>query len=158
MNTKVKGEAIKEGSIPLSALSNKIYDRIYNILIFNDEYSTDINNPDSENDYYLVSDYNNEHIDAFKKYLYNLVKYGIAGIIVFNYAGDISYTYYCPFLTCSLTKKDRMEISNNNFSNIDKPLSCSWGLALDDHNGSSINIALKLYPKQNKLYLKCYEI
>lgn len=38
MNTKVKGEVIKEGSIPLSALSNEIKDKLNNIFIMPDDF------------------------------------------------------------------------------------------------------------------------
>ena len=48
METKVKGDKIKEGSIPLSALSDSTYNIINNVLFFDDEYEIDLNTEYSE--------------------------------------------------------------------------------------------------------------
>ena len=159
METKVKGDKIKEGSIPLSALSDSTYNIINNVLFFDDEYEIDLNTEYSEGSmFFLINDYSGSHIKHFKNYLYNLVKYHSMGGIKFSFAGDPYSLYYLPFMRMSASKEVLSDIANNDFSNIDVAIDCYWGVALDDANNLSMNIGLKLLPKQNKLYLKVYEI
>lgn len=155
---KIKGEAIKENSIQLSALSKEIYNRINNVLYFGSDYSIDYNTEDPEgNNYYLITKYT-DHINKFKEYLYNLCKYGAMGAIRFNFPQDTDFTFYLPFMEFNINYETILDIVNNDFSKIDTYIVCSWGIALNDNNEYSNKVSLKLCPKENKLYIKIIEI